>query len=118
MRRPDARCCPSCGRRASPGVVIAVLVLFFVFAHFVGDAEEPPGTRVTLLLLGLSAGYLIGWRWPFFGGVLGLACGIGFYGGRFLIGGPFLMIQMLLLLPGVLFVIYGLLTLRRRRGAS
>jgi hypothetical protein len=81
-----------------------------------GPAGPREWVYLALLPFGFSAGYLLGWRWPLFGGTLSLACmaaslvviGRTFGMGAYLIWG-------VVSIPGVLYVIAGWLL---RRSAS
>jgi hypothetical protein len=94
-------------RLAGTAVIVPLLLIAF------GESGTgPSGARewvyLALFPFGFSAGYLLGWRWPLFGGCLSLACmAVSLVLiGRVLDVAPYL-IWGVLCLPGILYVIAG-----------
>lgn len=89
------------------GVLVAAFVGFFVFAYSFGSEPSPPGFGALLYPVGPAIAYLIGWRVPLLGGAIGLGCIVAFHVSRGSVAVRFPLTDVLFLLPGVLFVIYG-----------
>ena len=89
----------------------AVLPLMLI--AFGEPGSGPAGTRdwvyLALFPFGFSAGYLLGWRWPLFGGSVSLACMATslVVAGRIFEMRPYL-IWGVLSVPGILYVMAGL----------
>lgn len=97
------------------GLFIAALVGFFAVAYTFGPEHSPPGLAALVHPIGAPVGYLIGWWRPVVGGVIGLGCLIAFaiWRGPELVGDSWL--GVLFVLPGLLFVIYGVASWARGR---
>jgi hypothetical protein len=94
------------------GSIAAVVPLMLIL--FGEQGSGPAGAREWLYLalfpVGFSVGYLIGWRWPLLGGCISLACMVT---SLLVIGKLFplrtYLIWGILSVPGVLFVIAGVI---------
>jgi uncharacterized membrane protein HdeD (DUF308 family) len=97
------------------GLLVAAFVGFFVVAYTFGGEHSPPGLAALIHPFGAPVGYLIGWWRPLVGGVIGLGCLIAFaiWRGSGVALSPG--IGVLFVLPGVLFVIYGIVSWARGR---
>jgi hypothetical protein len=99
------------------GVAAIVPLMLIVFGE---PGSGPEGVRAWVYLalfpFGFSAGYLLGWRRPLFGGCLSLACMAAsqIVLGRIFGVGPYIY-WGILCVPGVLFIIAGW---KLRRAAS
>src|SRR5262245_11829807 len=96
------------------GIAAIVPLMLIAFGE---RGSGPSGPRewayLSLFPFGFSIGYLLAWRWPLLGGCVSLACmaiSLALID-RVLPWGPYL-IWAVLSLPGVLFVIVGLKSLR------
>ncbi len=99
------------------GLLVAAFVGFFVVAYSVGSEPSPPGFGALLYPIGPAIAYLIGWRWPLLGGAIGLGSILAFRISRGSVAVRFPLTDVMFLLPGVLFVIYGVASwARARRG--
>jgi hypothetical protein len=100
------------------GLLGAALVGSFAIGYTFGPEHSPPTFEVLLYPAGPPIAYLIGWRKPLWGGIVGLCCVAAFAIRR----GKGLILDSgdvaLFVLPGVLLVIYGVASwARARRGA-
>lgn len=97
------------------GLVLAGFVGFFALAYTFGPEKSPPGLAALVHPIGAPVGYLLGWWRPLVGGIIGLACLIAFGIWR----GPGQVLDSgtgaLFVVPGVLFVIYGVASRARGR---
>jgi hypothetical protein len=101
------------------GLLVAAFVGFFVVAYSVGSEPSPPTFKALLYPIGPPIGYLLGWRWPLAGGVIGLGSIVAFRIWRGAGVFRFPVTDVMFLLPGLLFVAYGIATwARARRGAD
>jgi hypothetical protein len=87
---------------------IVPILMILVGEPGTGSAGLRGWVYLALFPIGFSAGYILGWRWPVFGGCLSLACMIGSLAviGRILPAGPYI-IWSVLSIPGIMFVIAG-----------
>jgi hypothetical protein len=89
----------------------------FIVAYSVGSELSPPGLGGLLYPIGPAIAYLIGWKWPLLGGVIGLGCIVAFHVSIGTGALRFPLTDVLFLLPGILFVTYGIASwARARRG--
>ena len=91
------------------GLAAIVPLMFIVFGE---PGSGPAGARewvyLALFPFGFSVGYLLGWRWPLFGGCLSLACmAASLIVVQRTFGWEPYLIWGVLSLPGLLFVIAG-----------
>jgi hypothetical protein len=99
------------------GTFAVVPLMLIVFGE---PGSGPAGARewvyLALFPFGFSAGYLLGWRWPLLGGCVSLACMATslVVTGRVFGWQPYL-IWGALSVPGVLYVIAGLMLRRTRK---
>jgi hypothetical protein len=90
--------------------IAAIVPLMLIAFGETGSGPAGPREWVYLALFpfGVSAGYLLGWRWPLVGGCISLACmaaSLVVIGRTFALG-PYL-IWGVLSLPGILYIIAG-----------
>lgn len=97
------------------GLLVAVFVGLFVVAYSIGSEPSPPGFGALLYPIGPAVAYLIGWRRPLLGGAIGLGCILAFHISRGAGVLRFPLTDVMFLLPGLLFVIYGVASLARAR---
>jgi hypothetical protein len=100
------------------GLLVAALVASFAVAYTFGPEHSPPTLTALLYPIGPAIAYLVGWRRPLWGGVVGLGCVAAFA----ILRGPALIWDwvngVLFVLPGVLLVTHGVASwARARRGA-
>jgi hypothetical protein len=102
------------------GAIAALVPLFMIVF---GEPGEGPLTAreaiyLALFPFGFGIGYLLGWRWPLFGGCLSLACMAASIAATGAVFPPSVYFYWALVsLPGVLYVIAGLLLRARARAA-
>ena len=104
-------------RLAGTAAVVPLMLIVFGESRN-GPASAREWAYLALFPFGFSAGYLLGWRWPFLGGCISLACMATslLLIGRVFALGPYL-IWGVLSLPGVLYIMAGL-KLRRTTGSG
>jgi hypothetical protein len=90
--------------------LVAILPLLLIAIDESGSGPSGPREWLYLALFpfGFTAGYLLGWRWPLFGGCLSLACMATSLVviDRTFEPGPYI-IWAILSVPGLLFIIAG-----------
>ena len=98
------------------GGLLAIVPLMMILFGEPGRGPSGPRewTYLALFPVGFAAGYLLGWRWPVFGGGFSLACmAVSLViVGRVFDAGAYA-IWAVLCIPGILYVVGGLI---RRRG--
>jgi len=104
--------------RIAGGIFVATLA-FAIVVNFVGPTREalPQGSEwfgLAMFPFGVFVAYALAFRWKLIGGVLGIACLLGWwaYVGFTL---RILPIAVLVAIPGILYVVYCLLSRRRER---
>lgn len=102
----------------------SIAALVPVLMILVGEPGSGPHsvrawTYLALFPLGFSAGYLLAWRWPVFGGCISLACMVASLAVlQRAVGLEPYVIWSILCVPGVLFVVAGWKLARFRRAAA
>ncbi len=98
------------------GLFVAILA-FVIVANFVAPSEEPlpTGTEwfaIAMFPFGVFVAYALAFRWELAGGVLAIVCMLGWwaYAG---FTAYVLLVSALVGIPGILYVVYGLLSRRR-----
>ncbi len=101
------------------GGIFVVTLAFVIVVNFVHPAGEPMPTGkewlgLAMFPFGVFVAYALAFRWKLAGGVLALACSFGWwaYVGFTL---RILPIAVMVGIPGVLYVVYGLLSRRNAR---
>jgi hypothetical protein len=104
--------------RLSSLAALLPLILIALSENGTGPAGMREWIYLALFPFGFAAGYLLGWRWPLFGGCLSLACMAAslLVIGRTFDAAPYL-IWTVLSFPAVLYIIAGLRLRTWERGA-
>jgi len=94
------------------GVLIVLFTVMMMIGYAVNPNEPLPNNDEALLLLlfpvGMCVGYLLAWKWQLLGGVVSIACMT-----TFLIAlheADMVLTMAFLSIPGVLFIVYGMLS--------
>lgn len=96
------------------GSLIVLFCVMMLIGYAVNPNEPLPEDFEILLLMlfpiGMCVGYLLGWKWPLVGGVVSVACLVIFL---FALGeADMIGVISFLGVPGVLFIVYGVLARR------
>ena len=98
-------------------LVAAFLVMMFAaYAFNPGDGGAGGTPGWALILLGVSIGYLVAWKWAIIGGVLGLACLVVFVVVE--LNGGFTSLMQMMGVPGFLLLVFGGMRMRYKIGRS
>jgi hypothetical protein len=99
-----------------PGGLFVAILAFVIVVNFVAPSDEPlpTGTEwfaIAMFPFGVFVAYALAFRWELAGGVLALVCLLGWWA---YVGftGYILLVSALVGIPGILYVVYDLLTRR------
>ncbi len=96
--------------------IVATLIVVLMAFMLIGDAGNPPTSDEILLLalfpVGMCVGYVVAWRWPLVGGSISVACIVIFLMTLGEAETSMVGIVSMLGIPGILFILYALLTRR------